>query len=469
MTLSSKRAKATKVVAALAAAASLGSLIVSTPTPAGADPRAVLVGTGSDTTQDVMNALAGFNNGVRYQPLQSSDTSGNTRLTSWDAILGATGTCITPKPGATFSRPNGSTNGRKALSRSLDGAKWTVGGSTCAGEVVTPPALPGQGIGGLVDFARSSAAAPVLAATTAPDTDPSALLTYLPFGRDALSFAYYRPNSSLPPITTLTTAELNQLFTVGPQTIGGVRIIPCSIQRGSGTYQSWNTATGATPFTATTPPGGTMQAATTLCRTASGVTAPGEIQENDANSFKARGDLIVSTQPAEADSQFVIGYSAANFIAQKNGASPDQTSTAPTVDLGAIDALGKPYTGTAPNLLACGTAAGCTADFYANTKYGRTVYNVVSTARLGGSAAINANMKTLFLPGSATGADGICGTNAQVIIRKFGFSPDSLPAIGLPGSCGYRDPTPTTTLPDGTVVITNDTERGALISGAGTL
>jgi len=37
----------------------------------------------------------------------------------------------------------------------------------------------------------------------------------------------------------------------------------------------------------------------------------------------------------------------ANFIAQKNGVSPDQTSTAPTVDLGAIDALGKPYTGIA--------------------------------------------------------------------------------------------------------------------------
>jgi len=433
MMSSSSRRKATRGVAALAAAASLGSLIVNTSTPATADPQPVLVAAGSDTTQDVMNALAGFNNGISYAPIRSSAGSKYTSIVSYDAILGAKGTCISPKPaGATFSRPNGSTNGRKALSRALDQTNWNVVNSTCPGE----PA--GQPIAGLVDIARSSAPPPVAAVAGALDTDPSAALTYLPFGRDALSFAYYRPAGA--PVTTLTSFELNNIFTFGPATVGGVKIIPCSIQAGSGTYQSWNTAVGATPTN--------MLSATTQCRTAPGAVAPGEIQENDANAFKARGDALLTG--AEANSQIVIGYSAANFIAQKNGASPDQTSSAPTVDLGSIDALGKPYGGTAPNLAACGTAAGCTTDFYANTKYGRSVYNVVSTARIGGPPTVNADIKTLLVgPTSA-----ICSAAAQVTIGKFGFSPSSLPATGA-GSCGFKAP--------------NDGLRGALITGAGSL
>lgn len=434
MTTSSKRAKAAKGLAVLASAASLGSLMLTNSAPVSADPQTFLIGMGSDTTQDVMNALAGFNNGIGYTPIRSSSGSKSTQIVSYDAIVGGVkGSCVTPKPGPTFSRPNGSTNGRKALSRAIDGGLWTVGSSTCAGEPT------GQLLGGIVDFARSSAAPPTPAAPGALDTDPSAALTYLPFGRDALSFAYYRPGGA--PVTSLTSGELNLIFTVGPQTIGGVKIVGCSIQAGSGTYQSWNTAVTATA--------GQMLAATTQCRTAPGVTAPGEIQENDANSFKTRGDLVIA-QPGESGTQVVIGYSAANFIAQKNGVSPDQTSTAPTVDLGAIDALGKPYAGTGSSRVPCGVAVGCTADFYADVKYGRTVYNVVQTSRITGPPSANADMKTLFVgPTSA-----ICSPAAVTTINAFGFSPQSLPATGL-GSCGYK--------------AANDGTRGALLTGAGTL
>ena len=72
--------------------------------PAAADPKqfTAAVGVGSDTTQDVVNALAGFANGTNFTPVQSTDAS-KRQVVSWDAV-GTT--CITPKaPGATFLRP----------------------------------------------------------------------------------------------------------------------------------------------------------------------------------------------------------------------------------------------------------------------------------------------------------------------------------------------------------------------------
>ena len=122
MKTSFTRAKTTRCVAALATTLSVGSLLLNHTAPAGADPRNVLVGVGSDTTQDVVGGLAG----VGIQP--TVPLVGGVRvLASFDAALSSggvtqTGTCITPKPGApTFDRPNGSTNGRKALSRAIDG------------------------------------------------------------------------------------------------------------------------------------------------------------------------------------------------------------------------------------------------------------------------------------------------------------------------------------------------------------
>ncbi|MEJ7764783.1 MAG: hypothetical protein WKF86_04760, partial [Acidimicrobiales bacterium] len=74
-------------MAALAAAASLGSLVVSTTSPAGADPRQFFTGVGSDTTQDVMNGLGG----VGLAPPPPLVSSGKI-INSWDAIVGgATG------------------------------------------------------------------------------------------------------------------------------------------------------------------------------------------------------------------------------------------------------------------------------------------------------------------------------------------------------------------------------------------
>ena len=171
-----------------------------------------------------------------------------------------------------------------------------------------------------------------------------------------MSFAYYAPGVGSP-VTTLTSAQLNSLFTTGPQNIGGVDIVPCSIQLGSGTYQFWNTALG-------------VSASQMASATASCTPAGQEIQENDANGLKAKGDAL------GANKQYIIGFSAANFISQTNGVAGSQLpAPAGTVDLGAIDALGKPYTGAVAGPIAP------SATFYASTTYGRNVYNVLPTTR----------------------------------------------------------------------------------------
>lgn len=368
LTIRGRVAKAGTAIAA--ASLAVASSVLGSP-PAGADPKqaTAFIGAGSDTTQDIMNALAGFVNGNNFVPVQSSAPSGLRQLTSWDAIGS---TCITPKAGGqTFVRPNGSTNGRRALSRAIDGTAWPTTTADCGGP---------KTITGLVDYARSSAGPP--AAGT--------VLTYIPFGRDALSFAYYRNGGA--PVTTLTSAQLTSLFTSGAQIVDGVEIVPCGIQTGSGTYQSWNTAVGVNQATETT--------ATTPCNNAG---SGARVQENDAAGLKAKGDSATLL-----GKQVIIGFSAANFIAQNNGFAPSQLAAG--VDLGAVDALGKPYTGTTPPLAASAT-------FYASGTYGRDVYNVLPTSRVGGLAGSNVDFKTMFVGNTSA----VC--QATTTINNFGFSP----------------------------------------------
>lgn len=350
-------------------AASLGTgLLIAAGGTSGADPKqfSALVGVGSDTTQDVLNGLSGESNGNTYTPVRSSAASGRKQITSWDAI----GTdCITPKaPGATFLRPNGSTNGRRALSRAIDGTNWPASTALCGGP---------KPVSGLVDFARSSAG----------PSGTGTALTYIPFGRDALGFAYYA--NGVTPVTNLTTGQLQSLFSAGPATIGGVEIVPCGIQTGSGTYQSWNEKMAVNQATET--------AATAVCN-AAGTGA--RVQENDAAGLKAKGDALVGKQ-------VVIGFSAANFISQANGVAASQLASG--VDLGTIDALPKPYDGSAPSTTP-------NATFYASNVWGRDVYNVVASTRIGGLANANLDFKSLFV-----GSDSaVC--QATTTINAFGFA-----------------------------------------------
>jgi hypothetical protein len=273
-----------------------------------------------------------------------------------------------------MNRPQGSSQGRRALSRAIDGTGY--GTALCGGPV---------NISGLVQFARSSAG------PTAGDTGTN--LTYVPFGRDGVSFGYYRASGGAP-VTSLTKAQLTSLFTTGPQVIGGVRIVPCGIQTGSGTHAFWTTQLGVTATEAT---------ATTECNNLLGVGVRAE--ENDGTALKARGDLVA------AGDQVIIGFSAGAFIAKSNlvapGAPPAAVGMGTISDNGAGTNLGSPVAGTAPNLTPSAT-------FYNDATFGRDVYNVFPTAVIA-SAFGNDDLKTLF----AGPTSAVC--QQTVTIQKFGF------------------------------------------------
>ncbi len=381
-------ALAVALTAALGASFSGGS--------ASADPKQLtaFVGTGSDTTQDVMNALSGHANGFNFTPAQSSVASGQRQLISFNATnigTGVSDNCITPKVGGpTFLRPNGSTNGLRSLSRSMDGTGW--GAAECGG--ITD-------VSGLVDFARSSSAT-----SNATATD----MTFIPFGRDAASFAYYRAGGAGGPVTSLTRPQLTSLYTNGSIVASNgtenVTIIPCGIQTGSGTFTFWNTVHAASA---------TENAATTTCNNLGGT---GRVQEHDAAGLKAKGDLANTATPGV---QVVIGFSAANFIAKSNGVAIGNPATF-NVGLGSISNngagvdLGNPVTvGTvAPNLTPSTT-------FYGSTIFGRDVYNVLPTAFVTGGG--NNDLKTLFIGTTS----GVC--SSTTIIQQFGY-------LSLGASCG---------------------------------
>lgn len=375
---------------ALAITATLSTSLVGS---ANADPKQLgaAIGVGSDTTQDVLNALAGNTAGINYTPVQSSAATGQRQIISFDAIppAGTTGTCITVKPGApTIDRPNGSTAGRRALSRAIDGTGY--------GNTVAPVNCGGiNNVSGLFQFARSSAG------PAAGDLGTD--LTYIPFGRDALSFAYYRAAGA--PVTTLTRAQLTTLFTTGPQVIGGVRIVPCGIQLGSGTFNFWQTVTTATAAQ--------EAAATTECNAlVSSPATGGRAEENDGTALKARGDALAAI-PANVNDQVIIGFSAGSFTAKSNlvapGAPPAAVQMGLISDNGAGVNLGSPVTGTAPNIAPA-------AAFYADGTFGRNIYNVFSRLVIE-SVVGNADLKSLFVGSTSA----VC--NAAATVTTFGFLP----------------------------------------------
>lgn len=383
--------------AALIACLAVASGVVTSGMPAGADPQSAtaFVAVGSDTTQDIMNAMAGFEAGNNYTPIQSSAATGFKQVVSWNAIIpGSSDNCITPKLKApTIYRSNGSSEGRRALSRAIDGGAYGPV-AQCGGS---------KSVAGLIDLARSSAGP--------ASGDTGTALTYIPFGRDALTFAYYA-NGVANPVTSLTRAQLTSLFTTGPQVIGGVNIIPCGIQTGSGTFAFWQTVTTAT----TTQ----ENAATATCRNATVTpTGDGRVQEHDSAGLKAKGDALVG-------SQVIIGFSAANYVAQGNDVGSRDLS--PGVQLGQISDngsgtnLGLPYTGTIPNLVPSGT-------FYNDAVFGRNVYNVFDTARVTGFG--NNDIKTLFVGPTSS----ICSGPAQTTVNLFGyFTPAACGSTTLTGS-----------------------------------
>jgi hypothetical protein len=351
-------------VAALAAAA---SPLVATGGSVSADPKQFdgpFIGVGSDTTQDLFNAFAGFSNGINYVPLQTSSVNGSKQIVSWDATAnGLTTTCIATKTGGpSFNRPNGSGSGRAALLSS-----FTSGGTTSKTNCGTGTVSAS----GQISFARSSSLSGTGGTTMA----------YVPFARDALSYGAYRANGS--PILDLSTAELGQIFTTpaGVDIVRGAnttRVIGCGIQPGSGTGTSWqNLVTGSSATYQTTVCDAYIDPATTL--------AVGRSQENDGDALVIRGNVADSITDG---AQVVIGFSVGGYISKANNVAPGGMPS--TVVLGANPSLAggaSPVAGSAPNYTA-------NATYYASS-FGRDLYNVFQASVIN-SAFGNDPIKEMF-------------------------------------------------------------------------
>jgi hypothetical protein len=401
----SARLLATVFTVAAVAAASLSFV-----NSAQADPFAngALVAVGSDTTQDVLNGLSGYSEGVFYEPVNSGAPNYQT-INSYNAT--GNPQCITVQIGGpAFFRPNGSSNGRQAMARSYDSLDSTWTGFVNGNE---PCGSGGVSVLNQITFARSSSGS----------GDPgNTETTYIPFARDALTFAYYRPNGT--PVTDLTRAELISIFTSTAGnlvTIDGVTMVPCGIQTGSGTFKSWNGTLGITEAQE-------AAAHNALCEElgdpgdAGGVDA-GRVQEHSGDDLKARGDALAG---GNADYQIVAGFSASQFIAQNNGASIDRTP--PEINLGDISDngaganLGNPVTGTAPNL-------GPVSAFYEDTTFGRDVYNVFPTQIID-LPNVFPDIAAMFVGSNSS----ICTGQAATTVATFGFlSPNNCGSTVLTG------------------------------------
>jgi hypothetical protein len=375
-----------RLALAVAATALLGSAFSGG--SASADPKqfdAPFIGVGSDTTQDLFNAFAGFSNGIAYPPLQTSAANGSKVLTSWDATSnGLLTTCIATKTGGpSFNRPNGSSAGRAALLSSFTGGGTTSNTNCGAGTISAA---------NQIQFARSSSLSGTGGTT----------LAYVPFARDALSYAAYRAAGS--PITDLTTTELNQIFTTpaGVDITRGattIRVIGCGIQPLSGTGTTWQgLVTGNTATYQTTVCDAYINPATTL--------AVGRSQENDGPGLVIRGDAANAATPG---AQVVIGFSVGAYIAISNGVSPGTMPS--TVTIGSISDIAggvAPTSGTAPNVTS-------SSAFYTSA-YGRDLYNVFQASVIN-AAFGQAPIQEMFKGASSK----VC--SATTTIQNFGFLP----------------------------------------------
>jgi hypothetical protein len=326
-------------------------------TPANADPVStsyVLVG--SDTLQDVSNALT---NGTQITGPFVRSISDQGALGSFDAFGSA---AIQTKSGGTyFARPAGSSDGVRALSRSIDGTGFDVAGNT----------TPKVSITGQVDIARSSSGPGSAQNATGP-------LAYIPFGRDAVSFAI-APGTAAG-LEQLSTAQLTQIYNCTLATVNGVAVKPVLPQASSGTRKFFLSAIG--------------------------VSSPGSCV--NASSL-AENDGTVLTEPGQ-----IIPFSVASWVAQKSGAAQNRTGSA---------TLGSALGATAPTTGADASIAP-NAAYYNNATWGRDTYLVVEFARIDSqSAKYDAGLADLV---DSTKAKSLANfgsgpATAGAVKSKFGF------------------------------------------------
>ncbi|WP_157156892.1 hypothetical protein [Diaminobutyricimonas sp. LJ205] len=349
----------------VAAAAAFGvtASLLATVAPAYAEPVSpsyVIVG--SDTLQDVVNALT---NGTSVTGSSVRSTAGKNNVASYDA----TGSVLiqTKTGGPLFGRPNGSGDGVKALSRSIDNGDYKAGS----------PGSPTVKILNQVDIARSSSGATEVT---------NGALRYIPFGRDALSYAYKSTDVAFEHITE---AQLKSLFECTTTTIGTTTAVPVIPQAGSGTRKDFLGKIGVTEQTL----GACVKVG----------------QEHDTQKL-SDGTLFPTNG--------VTAMSAAQWVAQNTGAGINR--------IGAGVKIGSPI-GVSPTSGVGGSTEPNKA-YYDDSHWGRDTYLVVENARVTvGDAKYSADLANLV--STATSKLGNTSTTlisqAGSVKKKFGFLPPS--------------------------------------------
>ncbi|MDR2567215.1 MAG: hypothetical protein LBC97_14375 [Bifidobacteriaceae bacterium] len=221
--MSNQRKRAIGALATLGAAAAVLALSAG---PALADPvnpdtgaytrNRTLNGTGSDTTQDLNNALAAV----------VTNQSGALILGSWDATVpsGQGDFIVTRTGGTSIPRPNGSGQGVAALRAAVDGQSLTNPRGTSSGSLNSND----------LQFARSSSGVPY---STSGD------YSYVPLAVDAVTYAVANANTTLPrnlsvdDLTAIYSASNGDTVTTeaGSSYVIGTDLVPFLPQTGSGT------------------------------------------------------------------------------------------------------------------------------------------------------------------------------------------------------------------------------------------
>jgi len=383
-----------------ATALALGSVVA----PANADPATgtfgTLVGLGSDTTQDVMNAVA--------------LAIGGGKIASYDAT--GSSTVVTRSGGAAVPRANGSGAGRDLLRVAIGQTESsTVATATGSISVTT------SGLAGLADFARSSSGA------GASDIAPDGVLTYIPFGIDAVTYAT-SSTSDIP--SNLTKAEVASIFKGGYDRVavtgttkvlvakgaadpsGTDRITPITTfipQAGSGTRSYWLGQVGITE---------TEISSNTYPNLKDKDLSGAEVQEH-------KGAALVSGTAAQ-NRGTIVPFSIGQWVAQANGKVTDHRAGAV---VNSVDGVA-PTTGS-------GTAYALNGGYSA---YTRKVYNIVP------SNLADDETSAVYKAFVGTGSL-VCQQSATITAYGFGLLTGSgANACGDASVRAYAPSTSTTTL-----------------------
>jgi hypothetical protein len=333
---------------------------------------------GSDTLEDVLNGLV---NG-------SNLTGSSVRVYADGATMGsfdATGSpfIVTKPNGVRFGRPNGSSDGVTALRRSITGAAYTSGTAGGPASVV---------ISGMVDIARSS---------SGPGTNANAagLLAYVPFGRDAIAYAYdsrTAAGSDTTAISTLTKAQLKSIFECTLGTVaapiggtGGLVVKPVIPQSGSGTRKDFLKMIGVDST------GNGNLGSDSSCITVG--------QEHDGTSLTGAG--------------YLMPMSVSRWVAMNTGATFSRIGNA--VIAGVADVSGAPVTGTGSSMVPNQT-------YYNDGTFGRDTYLVVEYARIdatAGNLAYDTKLAAVLNPTTSKSLTntGTLASSGGALKKKYGF------------------------------------------------